>query len=187
MSLDPQSRGNALLLTTNTEVSIAPKLHRESRQQPPNPQVNTTSQQALFSSTEKSPKLSQSLPQILRVVPPRVLPLSLPAYNGPEILGYVSAATLTKLCPEITAQNEIYHQFHISHLHPPTDPSAPSQTTATATPVAKVLKPGDGENPAVEASPKKGKVHLAPMDGIPNNHIVLPKLVDDVKEWDLVR
>ncbi|GAW05575.1 AAA-domain-containing protein [Lentinula edodes] len=92
VSLAPQAKNDALLLSTNTEVSISPKLHANRRVHAKEPTVNGTADAVV-------PKSIPQPFQILRVLPNHVLSKPLTAYSGSEVIGYVSSSTLAQLLP----------------------------------------------------------------------------------------
>ncbi|KAJ7188574.1 P-loop containing nucleoside triphosphate hydrolase protein [Mycena filopes] len=191
VSIQPEVKGNALLLTTNTEVSIAPKLH--AKKAPPR-QANgvpnglppTTTAVAKDASTPH-PIIS---PQILRVLPPHLLALPFPEHSGPEILAYVSPATflLIHTHSRSPADDAVYYKTLLKRLSPPTDPSA--TPAAVPAPATRVLNPG---NATAEAGPSAGGVggeveelYVRAVEGVPESHVAF-FAGQGVEEWDLVR
>ncbi|KAG7449775.1 AAA-domain-containing protein [Guyanagaster necrorhizus] len=181
VSLDPTNKSKVLLLTTDTEVSIAPKLHN--RQQLKSEKVSTKSANTDDSKGKiKSPPPPSVQPHCLRVIPSRVLARPFAVHSGSELLGFVSPITFTKLTKlSEPLENDTHVKAHAKRLPPPTDPSSGATASATPDPVPLVLKPGEKEPTTVES----GSIYLGRFEGIPNGHIVLPTTVDDIEEWDL--
>ncbi|KAJ7039144.1 P-loop containing nucleoside triphosphate hydrolase protein [Mycena alexandri] len=192
VSIEPETKGNALLLTTNTEVSISPKLH--AKKAPPR-QVNglpngvpptTTSTSAKDASTS-NPTLS---PQILRVLPPHLLSTPFPEHTGPEILAYVSLATFILLHPHATSLTDdaVYHKTLLKRLSPPPDPSA--VPNAAPAPVTRVLNAGNATAAEAGLSANGGgeveEVYVRAVKGVPESHVAF-FAGQGVEEWDLVR
>ncbi|KAJ7497026.1 P-loop containing nucleoside triphosphate hydrolase protein [Mycena latifolia] len=184
--IEPESKGNALLLTTNTEVSIAPKPHSKKQLRPAN--GPSSGPNGVGPSTTAPPKDASVAspvisPQILRVIPPHLLGLSFPEHTGPEVLAYVSPATFLLLHPTSLGDDAVYHKTLMKRLSPPADPLAP--TTAPAPPVARVLKAGNAD-----AGPSNGgeveELYVRGVEGVPDSHVAFFS-VQGIDEWDLVR
>ena len=215
VSLDPQSKGNALLLTTNTEVNIAPKLRSTSKSISSN--KNQTSTTTTTSSPTNSTTSNAKYPsKILRVIPPHVLPLAFPpaaSYTRSEALAYVSKLTFSQLVstdtstssPSLPASadhnddddipDRQFHKATFRRLHPPANPTDPPGNVPNAKesqPVARVFTAGGGgerkgvaDTDTDTAGPKNVLVGWA--EGILEKHVVFPSMVQGVDEWDLVR
>lgn len=198
MNIDPQSKNHALLLNTNTEVSIAPKLHKSQPWKESKHGKNDESASArLPNSTEpisKTEPLTKVNPQILRVIPARFLPASLPEYTGLELLAYVCPRTFLKLHPELGAIQDAtsiaYHKLVIKRLPPPVDPSAATASDSPSGPTTRVLNPGNAEKdkqtPDGAGEADAGIIHVAILEGVPESHLALPLLAEGLEEWDLV-
>ncbi|KAK7473010.1 Peroxisome biosynthesis protein pex1 [Stygiomarasmius scandens] len=192
VSLDPRPKNNALLLSTNTEVSIAPKLH--SRQQKAlsksTSKDNSSSSNGTpitASSSAKSKPTLNTTSQTLRVLPRRVPSLHTPTYNGTEILGYVSLRTFANLFPSTEPGTTTYRKVAYRRLQPPSDPSESQSGQEPALPAPKVLNPGEKEKDKSEPVTESDDVFICSTAGIVEQHIVFPNLPKDVEEWDLVR
>ncbi|KAJ7350362.1 P-loop containing nucleoside triphosphate hydrolase protein [Mycena albidolilacea] len=182
VSIQPESKGSALLLTTNTEVSIAPKLHSQKRPQvngTPNGAPPATATAAPNEASVPSPPVS---PQTLRVLPPHLLGLPFPEHTGPEVLAYVSPATFSLLHPSAPIDETVYHKTPLKRLHPPADPSAPSPSAAP--PVTRVL------NAAGTAESSTGgdveEVYVRAVESVPESHVAFIS-AGGIEDWDLVR
>lgn len=191
--LDP-SKGNALLLTTNTEVSIAPKLHRSrealSNKPPINghaavgakPTINGSAAAALPTPTTKAAS------EILRVIPSRLVSGSTyPDHSRLELLAFVSPRTLDQLEP-LLANRTIswFHHAAFKKLAAPHDPSVASNDAPTPEPTTRVLNAAVREDP-VTAKSIPGDIYIGVSKDIPTGHIVFSALPDGLEEWDLVR
>ncbi|KAJ6495661.1 P-loop containing nucleoside triphosphate hydrolase protein [Mycena vitilis] len=185
VSIEPESKGNALLLTTNTEVSIAPKLHPKKQSRPVNGVSHGTNGVASTSTAPKDapvvhPPVS---PQVLRVLPPHLLGLPFPEHTGPEVLAYVSPATFALLHSSSEADDAVYHKTVLKRLSPPTDPSA-SPTADWTPPPTRVLNAGN-----VVPSPSSGEIdelYVRGVEGVPDSQVAFFP-AQQIEEWDLVR
>lgn len=193
-SLDPP-KGNALLLTTNTEVSIAPKLHRN-RDAPSKALVNGHSVAANAKSTTSSASETAAPPpgtatttEILRIIPMRLVPgLLCPDHNGAELLAFVSSRTLRQLEPlPINQTTSWFHHASYKRLLAPQDPSSLSAAPPPEL-VSRVLnaarKAPDSAKPSVDGSQS---VYIGTSREIPSGQIVFSALPDGLEEGDLVR
>ncbi|KIY63560.1 AAA-domain-containing protein [Cylindrobasidium torrendii FP15055 ss-10] len=176
VSLDPQNKG-ALLLTTNTEVSIAPKLHKRKQGQPskPGPPQPTTSVAESQPPSQSTPAASSK--HVLRVLPANVLSTPVPTHSEAESLAFVSPATLLKL--GFSGEAGTFFKAQVKRIAPPVDPT--KEKREDEEPVAKVLNPG-------EVAPPKtpGTVYVGSLPDIPTGHVVLPVAVADIEDWDLI-
>ncbi|KAJ3776971.1 P-loop containing nucleoside triphosphate hydrolase protein [Lentinula raphanica] len=182
VSLEP-SKNNALLLSTDTEVSISPKLHANRGADVKKSTVNgeaTSSDAVVPKSMPKNPS------QILRVLPASLLPKSYTSHSGPEVIGYVSASTLARMIPTTpdVAKHTICHKVSVIRLEPPINPEKPPAQTSESVPEAKVLNPGSQGKQEEESSTS---VYIDGTDELINEHIVFPSLPTGVKHWDLIK
>jgi peroxin-1 len=195
VTLGSQSESNVLLLTTNTEVSIAPKPHRS---RGPTSSISSTSSSTTAQTTDTSPPketnngedaLRQNA-QILRVLPQRILSLPYSEYNGSELTAYVSPSTFSQLKPSHkftkNAATIACFQTVLKRLPPPVDPSL-SISASSPPPVTRILKPEAADKVNHGDDGASGSVFVGWADGIPENHIVFPAFPDSVEEWDLVQ
>ncbi len=185
VSLNPQNKG-ALLLTTNTEVSIAPKLHKRQQKTPSKsagsatPPVNKDTK----STSNPAPPPSITHSQILRVFPPQILSHPPPSHAGVEILGFVAPSTLAKLLPPGRAlEDHLFSKGQLKRLSPPVDPTSTKQGVDVS-PVPKILNPGDKDT-SLDAAPA-GTVYVGQLAGVPSGHIVFPTGVMDIEDWDMI-
>ncbi|ESK93670.1 likely peroxisomal biogenesis aaa atpase pex1 [Moniliophthora roreri MCA 2997] len=189
VSLDPQTKDNALLLSTNTEVSIAPKAHKRQ------PRKSLSSQMAV---SETKPQQLASHPNLrarsiaLRVLPSRLSIIARVAYDGPEVLAFVSPNTFSKLYPGKVngSDSKTFYRIIFNRLRPPTDPMNDSMNENTESePATKILNPGEQKSPSrtPSAADELTTVYLRPTTAILNGHIVFATLPGGVEDWDLVR
>lgn len=196
VNLNPQSQGNVLLLTTNTEVSIAPKLHRLSRGPTTTARSGLAAAGNVGTSLTKEANITedamQQSAQILRVLPQRIVH-PCPEYIGSELTAYVSPSTFSHLKPlhkfSKDAGMVVCFQSTLSRLQPPVDPSLITSQSSPA-PVPRILKPEASENfnhVDGKQDSAAGSVFVGWAEGVPDNHIVFPAFPDGVEEWDLVQ
>ncbi|KAJ3813169.1 P-loop containing nucleoside triphosphate hydrolase protein [Lentinula aff. lateritia] len=180
VSLAPQAKDDALLLSTNTEVSISPKLHANRRVHAKEPTVNGTADAAV-------PKSKPQPFQILRVLPNHVLSKPLTAYSGSEVIGYVSSSTLAQLLPASrnVAKQHTYYKVSVKRLESPINPVSTLQTPETA-PETKVLNPSEKTH-NVENSDNAERNYVGGRDELIGGHIVFPSLPAGIEHWDLIK
>ena len=186
--LDPLSKKNALLLSANTEVSIAPKLHSNKQTSPSknslvnnrapmvkNLSVNGVSTEPITPSKDDS--------SILRVLPVRLLPdIRFPRYSNSDSLAYVSRVTFAHVSKS-SADSFYCGQFR-PLVSPPDSTVTHSPPLQNSDPVpARLYSPG-GSN---VASSRSGKVWIGTSKGLPAGHIVFFVLPKGVDEWGLIR
>ncbi|TFK23693.1 peroxisome biogenesis factor 1 [Coprinopsis marcescibilis] len=181
--LDPKSKGNALLLTTNTEVSIAPKMHKR---KPMAANDKPSSQEEAKKSTgpcSASEKEARSV--ILRVVPSSIFPtIRFPNVTGSEILGVVASDTLEQanLQPGLSGQ---FFEVQFKRLSPPVDPS--SSKSSDPEPQQRSISLGGGKLADVRSPAPRTELYVGHHTELPSQHIVFSVLPEGVEEWDLVR
>ncbi|KAJ2931208.1 hypothetical protein H1R20_g5824, partial [Candolleomyces eurysporus] len=191
--LGPQTKGNALLLTTNTEVSIAPKLHQNKDAPRSKPSAQRGEKQAPSTSQanpSEAPIQTSGVPRTLRVLPARFFHgVEFPDISGPEILSYVSVQTFQKrVAPD--EQNVEFYRCQLRPLSPPADPSSPSSGPAPPDTAPRSLNLGSGEKAdetKQSASQNTRDILAGVHNDIPQHHIVFSALPEGVEEWDLVR
>lgn len=193
VSLDPPSKNNALLLTTNTEVSIAPKL-RSSQQ------TSSKKSTAPTSTTTNDPPKPKLPSKTLRVIPPHVLPpqtfpLPTEGYTSADALAYVSQRTWAGLTntpyplPQTAASDRQFYKTALAKLKPPPNPVESDAAAPIPEPVAKILNAGGSEKVDEKGDGKKKEtsVWVGWADGVTESHVAFPVGVEGVGEWDLVR
>lgn len=191
-SLDP-SKGNALLLTTNTEVSIAPKLHRKKDDGPakslPKANGSISTKPSINEGLKTSTTPVDTVSEVLRVLPIRLVQdIMLPEPSGSELLALVSPKILAQLNPTCE-MNKFYHGGFTKLNAPPDPTSAPSSSSTLPEPAARVLNPGAHEESGVEKETASGvgDIFIGASERIPSGHIAYSVLPEGLKEWDLIR
>jgi len=179
---------DALLLTTSTEVAIVPKTRGKA---PPGRFADGTSAKRVDNASEASTqaKRKDRLNFILRVIPKRLLLVTIPEDGGPDIITYVAPGTFNRIAP--SNNHKGYLTGKLVKLNPPADPSAPiSGPTSTAVPetTTRVLAPGGKGKEAQEneETEKIKIVYITPLSGVPEGHIFVPLPHENVEEWDIV-
>jgi peroxin-1 len=185
--LDPLSKKNALLLSANTEVSIAPKLHSNKQMSPTkNPLVNShTPMVKNLSVNGVSTDSSKDDFTILRVLPVRLLPdIRFPHYSNSDSLAYVSRVTFARVSKSSA------DSFYCGQFRPLVSPAdstvTPPPPLQNPDPVLARPSPG-GSGGSNVASSRSGKVWIGTSKGLPAGHIVFFVLPKGVDEWGLVR
>lgn len=179
-SLDPASKGNTALLTTNTEVSISPKLHKRKE---------TAIRQSNISEIPPSSRSQKQIDQanlwhqlnfhVLRVLPVRLAPsLSYMNHSGPELLAFVSSKTFSQLqSHKSDLEFSMFVPTEFKRLQPPS--SVDVSPSFTHTDVARKEDHGQIND--------KADLYIGIEDGIITGHIVFPAPPKEVEDWDLVR
>ena len=195
--MDPSSKNDALLLTTNSEVSIAPKLHRkkEPAKVKPSNGSATQSPKPPNSKTPAAPVTPALNSVALRSIPSKALPnLQLPRYDGTELVACVAPSTFAKLqdSQKVVYFTPSYTKSTYKLLNGPHDPSAPATSAPSPVdPVARVLNPGNTqEKPEAKSSapkPGEGEAYIGVLDGIPAGHIVFPSSPEGLEDCGLLK
>ncbi|KAF9495315.1 AAA-domain-containing protein [Pleurotus eryngii] len=185
VSVDPSTKGTAVLLTTNTEVSIAPKLHKQIDGTARSQVSKDTKTSATPSQPSSAPsKTTKGSSRITRVLPKRLLPhdaiSKIDSYSGDLRTAYVSWVTFVRL------------RTGLKRLQPPVDPSSKPSTSSAAPspPPPTVLTAGGGQEEdktSHDQAKQEPEVYIAWLSEIPDDHIVFRILEDDIEEWDLTR
>ncbi|KAF6760183.1 peroxisome biogenesis factor 1 [Ephemerocybe angulata] len=190
--IDP-AKGNALLLTTNTEVSIAPKLHKSTallsgkdasnskqRLNKPVPTGSTVSER-------QAPNNSSS--KTLRVLPARLVStVAFPEPSGTEFLSFIAPNTFGDQPPATTGTKIKFRRGQLRRLSPPSDPSSSEAAPQDTSPKSLNLGSSAGDKAEDKSGSTGGKdILIALHEDIPPHHIILSALPEGVEEWDLVR
>ena len=186
--LDLLSKKNALLLSADTEVSIAPKLHSNkqisaSRNSLVNSHTNMAKNLSVNGVSTEPTTPSKDGSSILRVLPVRLLrDIRFPRYSNSDSLAYVSRVTFAHVSKS-SADSFYCGQFR--PLVSPTDPTVtPPPPLQNPDPVLASSGGSGGSNIASSGS---GKVWIGTSEGLPAGHIVFFVLPEGVDEWGLVR
>ena len=186
--VDPESLGNALLLTTNTEVSIAPKPHLAQQTTNGVPDERAISKFTRTMGSDKTVRFTSEA-QVLRVLPIRFARIPLPEYQGLELVAYVSPITFSELHPSSKGKSTVYLQTTIKRLVPPQEPSRQSSSLspgrATA-PISPASKPGAHDQKLEHENSEKSQIFVAPLANLPQGHILFPAAPYEIEDWDIV-
>ncbi|KDQ13914.1 hypothetical protein BOTBODRAFT_175049 [Botryobasidium botryosum FD-172 SS1] len=205
VSTNPPSPSNAVLLSTNTEVSIAPKLRAD-------PAVSKDSTKGSKSSRTKGQRSSskpkesaaeQQVPKISAVA--RVLPSRLftprGSVNDTESLSvYVSPSTFTRLArepnPSPNSPPNRLRLVSLAVLHYPSTGNAPaSAVTPHIPPVStqtRTLHTNSDENVEAESSTNESgrseDLFVLRCDrNVPERHaVIVGDTILDVRDWDII-
>ena len=187
VSFEPSS-AKAVLLSNDTELSVAPKTRRQWNSEKHIVSGKTTvakSDPAMASARKPSYSV------LLRVLPVSVSPHHLPSPSDLRSVVFVSqrmlsVARLEGLLPSDPNTTLI---GEVKRLDPPTDPGITNQPPSETTAIAKVLNPSDTtKREDVEKELLKiGHVKVIGMDGIPEGQMIIVGGVDGVEDWDVVR
>lgn len=200
------SASKALLLTTNTEVSIAPKVRAKGKSPPGASQSKV---QALSNgdakaeqSFNKSSSSEKKCMRVFRVVPSRVFPSMNVACSSLEdgevaAVAYVAKNALRSVMRDVHGdgpQTTKNWKATARRLTPPADPTQSQQGGNTMTPVipiAKILVPSDSAASKNARIPSISKdeilVTWSPDVPVPDGLVVLHGIVEGVEDWDLVK
>lgn len=207
VSVDPSTKGTAVLLTTNTEVSIAPKLHKQIDGTARSQVSKDTKTSATLSQPSSAPsKTTQGSSRITRVLPKRLLPhdaiSKIDSYSGDLRTAYISWVTFVRLrtgrppnslVPDPSSDdNSTLYAHIVKRLQPPVDPSSNPSTSSAAPspPLPTVLTAGgsqEKDKTSHDQAKQESEVYISWLSEIPDDHIVFRNLEDDIEEWDLTR
>ncbi|KAI0349828.1 AAA-domain-containing protein [Trametes cingulata] len=203
VSLVP-STGKALLLTTSTEVSIAPKLRgktKSTKASSGSKDPRKTGNLVNVANGHAAPSPEKIKPPVLfrtlRLLPRRVFEGSAAASrnNSEEPLAYVSYKTLAGLKAGSAPSSEVKAwRATIRRVPPPANPDKEAAPTSTASqPAPRVLIPnGDASSSKVSpdangASRNEVTVAWSPEVPVPDGHVALQAGCDNADDWDLVK
>lgn len=198
VSLAPSTKGNAALLTTDSEVNIAPKMHA------PQKAIGGAPSSTSQDSTAKKDSAKASLPAtVLRILPTRLIDQFSPSsacYNRPEILGYIHPYIFSNLAqsryPMREDKKDVFLKFSYRLLDPPQNPLDPPRNdnanAKTQEPVAQVLHPGGkGEPPAAEKSSSNVSTEnfmlVGWSDKVLESHVYFPYGLEGVSDWHWIQ
>ncbi|CDO70672.1 hypothetical protein BN946_scf184761.g10 [Trametes cinnabarina] len=200
VSLEPPT-GKALLLTTSTEVSIAPKVRSKSKPTKAAPKSSSKTATAVNGvnghSASAVAKEAARPSRTLRLLPKRVLENSRQdVLNGSDApLAYVSFKTLASLnaWPSVSSPPRAW-RASVRRAAPPASPDQePRGASAVSQPVARVLKPnGEASSSKVasvesDATQNEVIVLWSPDVPVPDGHVALSEGCENAEDWDLVR
>lgn len=193
VSVEPKAKGNVLLLTTNTEVSVAPKPHPSQKPANGTPSAKENTSVAKYSPENGAQNLYSVVTnnaQILRVLPQRFVQPPFPEEQSQDLIAYVSSFTLFRLYPSHEpsgSTSSVYFRATHSRLSPPPGPS-PSSSNPVPPPAPRILNPSthDGTQGNHEHD-LKGGILVGQLESVPDDHIVFPLSPDNLEDWDLIR
>ncbi|KAA1470710.1 AAA-domain-containing protein [Dentipellis sp. KUC8613] len=183
-SLNP-SDAKALLLTTDTEVSIAPKTRRT-------PPAKAAAQDIPFddSSDTKTPKRLEYV-HAMRVLPASVLPVTLPNPPDLQTIAYVSRGVLRARAYEGLVPEDLNNlRGTVRRMLPPPDPTESGTMPEEPPEEPRTLDlKGEKKADAKEDEKKKDEwdVVVKGVDEVPPRQVVLAGGLSGVDDWDVVR
>ncbi|KAI0310136.1 P-loop containing nucleoside triphosphate hydrolase protein [Amylostereum chailletii] len=187
-SLDPP-HSKALLLTTDTEVAVAPKARR-----PPGtatPSLNSAATALSKTVSPSQPPTPSTYSAILRVLPAHLVD-GLPE-AGPDPVVCVSPALLSRASYRGRLPDNGNNAYTAS-LQVLKGPSDPEETSSSTPPIAETKILDLGKNPASSSVAEKARskpMSLIGIDSIPEGQTVvvggMGSTVGDMREWDVVR
>ncbi|KAI0280178.1 AAA-domain-containing protein [Russula aff. rugulosa BPL654] len=190
LSFEPSS-AKAVLLTNDTELSVAPKTRRQWNSEKHIINGENTvmkSDPAMTSPTPRTP----SYTVLLRVLPASVFSDHLPSLLDLGSVIFVSqrmlsVARLEGLLPSDPKATLI---ADVKRFDPPTDPAGTANPSPSdAAPIAKVLNPSEAtkREDVNEELSKVDHVRVVGMDGVLEGQMIIVGGVDGVEDWDVVR
>ncbi|KAF8995495.1 P-loop containing nucleoside triphosphate hydrolase protein [Cyathus striatus] len=190
VSISPSAKDDALLLTTNTEVSIAAKLHQRKENNTtsaskPVQAAKHTSPSHMTSASTKPTFLTKAAS--LRVLPSRLLSIELPDYSNSNAIAFVSPKTFKRIFPKELTLNIRCYKASIKRMPSPKSPSSNTSASSAPAPGLSILNTDTSEK-GKDSTEESGVIslYLGCKDGIVDNHIVFPVILDGVEEWDVV-
>jgi peroxin-1 len=190
VSFEPSS-AKAVLLTNDTELSVAPKTRRqwnseehivdgENSVMKPDP--------AVTSPTVQTP----SYTALLRVLPTSMFSDHLPSQLEYGSVIFVSQRMLSvaRLEGSLPSDPKTTLIADVKRLDPPTDPAGTANPSPSdAAPIAKVLNPSEAtkREDVKEELSRVGLVRVVGMDGVLEGQMIIIGGVDGVEDWDVVR
>ncbi|EKM80755.1 hypothetical protein AGABI1DRAFT_105706 [Agaricus bisporus var. burnettii JB137-S8] len=192
VNIDPPAKGDALLLTTNTEVIVASKPHGQSSFSDSIPQghangreLPTTEKAAVKPTTKIEGKTDH-----LRVLPSRFSNVP-PTYSGPELVAFVSPWTFDTLFDAGREKGDgdkcLCYAARFKRLLPLADPTVDANSAKPEeNPNPRVLKAGSTEkgqesDQANSTDPVgSGQVYIGCLPDVIDGHIVFVALSEDL-------
>ncbi|PIL32676.1 transporter [Ganoderma sinense ZZ0214-1] len=198
VSLQP-STTKALLLTTSTEVSIAPKLRSKHKTMAAGSELKgsgktSVAPNGITPAAEKTKVPRQA--RTLRMLPQRLLgDTPLPSHSSDDDgIAYVSYKTLSSLYPRGVLSELHGWRATVRRVSPPSNPDKDATPASPAIqPSARILVPsGEGSSlkgpqPVTEVKKNEMVVVWSPDVPVPDGHVVLNPVVDNAEDWDLIR
>lgn len=180
-------------MTTNTEVSVAPKLHRSQKSTngtPPAKENTSVAKHSPENGAHNLNSVATNNAQILRVLPRRFAQPPFSEEQAQDLIAYVSSLTFSRLYPSHESSGNTsptYFRATHSRLSPPTDPLS-SSSKSVSPPAPRILNPSSHDKAQDNHEhDSKGAILVGQLESVPDSHIVFPLSPDNVEEWDLVR
>ncbi|KAG6335413.1 hypothetical protein ID866_3674 [Astraeus odoratus] len=185
VSLEPSSKGGSALLTTDTEVSIAPKTHQRSK--------GAQTARDIASQRDPSTKPSKLPETVLRVLPTRLLDSVSPfdsTYTGPGTVAFVHPyifALLTET--KWPSKDEIKDEFlklSYRHLQPPSNPLEALRSRADAVPANSSPQSGAGDPLDSEVPvefPAENILFIGSSYKVLESHVFAPSGLEGIDNW----
>jgi len=194
VSVRPSAKDDALLLTTNTEVSISPKLHKQQLPLKSNGHSVSAKNPAenIQSTTKPEPTSKPGNSEVLRVLPSRFLQETSTTHLSSELIAFVSIGTFAKLFGS-TSDGGTCFQARFKRMQGPADPTSTQSSETNPNHVAHVFKAGSSakgkESEGIEDSGHlgSGEIYVGCSHNVIDHHIIFSALTEDIEEWDLVR
>ncbi|KAG9310908.1 P-loop containing nucleoside triphosphate hydrolase protein [Chiua virens] len=194
VSLAPSAKDNAALLTTDSEVSIAPKTHARRKA------VGAVSSSISPDDAAKKDPADPSLPAtVLRVLPHRLIDHFSPPharYKRSETLAYIHPYIFTNLArspyPIKEDMKDLFLRFSYRLLEPPRNPlELRNDANADAEkpePATQVLHPGaSSDPPAAEKGPSSAPAEnfllVGWSDKVLESHVYFPYGLEGAGDW----
>ncbi len=204
VSLDPSTNGKALLLTTGTEVSIAPKTRGK-----PNGAGSTTAKQEKLDTVESKQQGLETYKKpsrALRVLPSRTISPFRPSCPALQDGAITAIAFVSRVLLNSVAGQPLYAKpsswiASIQRLPPPVDPSGDSNTPTLVAPppppqprvlVTQEHVPSKPTSSTVTDGDEEGLreevlVVWSPHVSVPDGHVVFHGSIGQVEDFDHVK
>ncbi|KAH7882751.1 P-loop containing nucleoside triphosphate hydrolase protein [Phlebopus sp. FC_14] len=182
VSVEPPTKGQVALLTTDTEVRIAPKLHRRQKATP------TTLDDATREQTSAIPPET-----VLRILPHRLvqgISSQSFSYNGSGTLAYIHPYTFSILAKSRYPRDDMSDVFlTVSYrlLKPPANPlESPKDEDSGPEPTNRepqVLRPGGKTENAGPDKPLENILLIGTSDKVMESHVYFPNGLEGALDW----
>lgn len=202
VSLNPSKNGKALLLTSGTEVSIAPKTRGKPNGTSASPSQPTEHEKKGITPKETKEAEDVDKPcRVLRVLPSRVMPPYNPSSSSLDAGSLTALAFVSRTLLNAIAGKPLYTKptswiANAQKLSCPVDPSQDPNTSGTSTVPAAVPRVLVAQDQTLKASKavipdetpsNQILVCWSPDVPVPDNHVVLYGAVTGVEDWDQVK
>ena len=200
VSLDPSNNGKALLLTSGTEVSIAPKTRSK-----PNGVGTKTAKDVKSEKMEPGGKDTEALHRrshTLRVLPPYILSSFRPSCSALQDGSITAIGLVSRVLMNQVAEQPLYARPRpwratVQRIPSPVNPTQDSTAPAPPVPTPsrpRVLVPHEKTTSQAAPSvvtdePPQEEVLIAwsPEVSVPDGHVIFHGSVSPVEHWDHVK